>query len=315
MSEDSLMSEELPSSASANSAGALLRNARLARGLELDTLAQLLKVPVRKLEALEADRHSELPGLAFVRSLAQTYSRQVGLDPAVVLAALPSSVVPPQQLEKVSRGLQTPYREVGGTTLARSGGAPDWLRMAYIVPALLLLLALAFWFAPPMRSMFGSLGWPSSAGSASASSVSEALTPSAPASAVQDLKPVNIEPSNGAAVTPAATMPAPASSEPVIETVHSAPQPDAAASQADPAAAAGPVVLRTTGESWIEVRDARGKVLLSRTVPAGEVIGLDGQFPMKLKIGIAKSAQVTLRGEPVDLVPFTRGLIANVVLK
>lgn len=315
MSEDSLMSEELPSSASANSAGALLRNARLARGLELDTLAQLLKVPVRKLEALEADRHSELPGLAFVRSLAQTYSRQVGLDPAVVLAALPSSVVPPQQLEKVSRGLQTPYREVGGTTLARSGGAPDWLRPAYIVPAL-LLLALAFWFAPPMRSMFGSLGWPSPADGGSASSVSEALTPSAPASAVQDLKPVNIEPSSSVTVTPslAVPAPAPASSEPVIDTVHSAPQPDVAASQAD-SPVAGPVVLRTTGDSWVEVRDARGKVLLSRTVPAGEVIGLDGQFPMKLRIGIAKSAQVTLRGEPVDLAPFTRGLIANVVLK
>ncbi|MEY8879541.1 MAG: helix-turn-helix domain-containing protein, partial [Leptothrix sp. (in: b-proteobacteria)] len=52
------------------SAGAQLRAARLARGYELDQMSLLLKVPVRKLEALEADRFDELPGLAFVRALA-----------------------------------------------------------------------------------------------------------------------------------------------------------------------------------------------------------------------------------------------------
>ena len=101
----------------------------------------------------------------------------------------------------------------------------------------------------------------------------------------------------------------------VSETVHSTP-PEAAPTEASaPPAASGVVVLRTTGESWIEVRDAAGVVLLSRTVLPGEVIGLDGPLPMRLKAGIANVTQVSLRGEPFSLAPFTRGNVATAVLK
>jgi cytoskeleton protein RodZ len=102
---------------------------------------------------------------------------------------------------------------------------------------------------------------------------------------------------------------------PVSETVHSAPMDTASAGASAPLAAAGAVVLRTTGESWIEVRDAAGAVLLSRTVLPGEVIGLDGAMPMRMKVGIANVTQVTVRGEPFSLAPFTRGNVANAVLK
>ena len=104
------------------SAGRLLQAGRERRGLELDALAQLLKVPVRKLQALEADRFEELPGAAFTRSLAQSYARQVGVDVQEVLALLPQAIVPPQRLEHVSRGLQTPYREGSGAHFGGSGG-------------------------------------------------------------------------------------------------------------------------------------------------------------------------------------------------
>lgn len=303
------MSDVTPPSVAQGSAGAMLRAARKARGLDLDTLAQLLKVPARKLEALEEDRHAELPGLAFVRSLALSYARQVGIDPQPVLAALPSSGVPPQRLEHVTRGLQTPYRDGGGGGFGR-GGWPEWLRPAYLVPALLLLLALAFLFAPPVRSMFGSVGWPSMSGARTAEAVSEVLAPAAPASSV-----TAVELPASAVVIPAASAPAPvpAPSGPVIETVHSAPTPEPSASVAP--AAAGTVVLRTTAESWVEVRDAGGTTLLSRTVPAGEVVGLDGAMPMRVRIGVASAVEVTLRGEPVDLKPYTRGTTATAILK
>ncbi|HYE38489.1 MAG TPA: helix-turn-helix transcriptional regulator, partial [Ramlibacter sp.] len=50
-------------------AGALLRDAREAAGLHVATLAANLKVPVRKLEALEEDRYDLLPDAVFVRAL------------------------------------------------------------------------------------------------------------------------------------------------------------------------------------------------------------------------------------------------------
>lgn len=316
------MSEVTPLPAGSGSAGALLRAARQARGMEIDALAQVLKVPERKLAALEADRYDELPGMAFVRSLAQSYARQVGLDATRVLAALPQASVPPQKLENVSRGLQTPYREgAGGTTFGRSGsGLPEWLKLTYLVPALLLLLALAFWFAPPMRSMFGAIGWPASATEAPA--VSEVLTvPAEAASAGGGASAVL----PGVVVSePVVVVPVPVPVPPAVgasavsvvsETVHSAPPVPTAAEASAPPAVAGTVVLRTTGDSWIEVRDAKGAVLLSRTVLPGEVVGLDGTLPMRLKAGIANVTQVTLRGEPFDLGPFTRGNVATAILK
>lgn len=310
------MSDVTPPPAGTLSAGAMLRAARQARGLELDTLAQVLKVPERKLDLLEADRYDALPGLAFARSLAHSYARQVGLDAAQVLALLPSAGLPPQQhLEKVSRGLQTPYHEgAGSNPFGRSaGGLPDWLKPAFLVPALVLLAALAFWFAPPMQTMFGAIGWP----------VSEASDVAPATTTVETTAPVLTSPASSAVGTvvvpvPVAVVPSAPATAPVVpavsETVHSTPPPAPPEASAPPTVS-GAVVLRTSGESWVEVRDASGSVLLSRTVLPGEVIGLDGVFPMRLKAGIASVMQVSVRGEAVDLAPFTRGNVATAILK
>jgi cytoskeleton protein RodZ len=317
------MSDVTPPPDGTQSAGAMLRAARQARGLEIDALAQVLKVPERKLAALESDRYDELPGLPFARSLAQSYARQVGLDAARVLALLPSASPPhQQQLENVSRGLQTPYREGASSNPFGRGntGLPEWLKPVYLVPAILLLAALAFWFAPPMRSMFGAIGWPSSEGEATAtSSLSEGSSAGVNAASAASGASAGVLVSAPAAVVVPVVPVAPAASAPAAvpmsETVHSAPPEPTSNEASAPPAAGGTVVLRTTGESWIEVRDAGGAVLLSRTVLPGEVIGLEGTMPMRLKAGIANVTQVTVRGEPFSLAPFTRGNIATAVLK
>jgi cytoskeleton protein RodZ len=53
-------------------AGAMLRKARMAAGLHVAALAVSMKVPVKKLEALESDRLDLLPDVAFVRALASS---------------------------------------------------------------------------------------------------------------------------------------------------------------------------------------------------------------------------------------------------
>ncbi|MBU7575138.1 MAG: helix-turn-helix domain-containing protein, partial [Hydrogenophaga sp.] len=55
----------------------LLRAAREAAGLHIAALAAALKVPVKKLEALEAGRYSELPDLTFARALASSACRHL----------------------------------------------------------------------------------------------------------------------------------------------------------------------------------------------------------------------------------------------
>ena len=62
------------------SAGALLRQAREEAGLHVATLAANLKVPVRKLEALEDDRYDLLGDAVFVRGLASSICRTLKVD-------------------------------------------------------------------------------------------------------------------------------------------------------------------------------------------------------------------------------------------
>ena len=64
---------EVPEAAGVT-AGGLLREARQASGMHIAALAVALKVPVSKLEALEADNFGALPDTVFVRALASAKS-------------------------------------------------------------------------------------------------------------------------------------------------------------------------------------------------------------------------------------------------
>ncbi|MFM2346820.1 MAG: hypothetical protein RL654_1573 [Pseudomonadota bacterium] len=294
------------------SAGRLLQAGRERRGLELDALAQLLKVPVRKLQALEADRFEELPGAAFTRSLAQSYARQIGVDVQEVLALLPQAIVPPQRLEHVSRGLQTPYREGGGAHFGGSGGF-DGFRPVHAIALALLALALLLWLLPPLSTLVPSLGLSSRSEPAA---VEVAASSEGPASDTVVVETVHGTPEDPA-VTPALP-PVPQAASAVVPTPAagaSAPSVAPASSAPAVAAAAGTVVLKTRAASWVEVRDAGNAVLLSRTLPSGETVSLDGAMPMRVRIGLASAIEISLRGEPVDLKPYTRGTSATVLLK
>lgn len=295
------------------SAGRLLQAGRERRGLELDALAQLLKVPVRKLQALEADRFEELPGAAFTRSLAQSYARQVGVDVQEVLALLPQAIVPPQRLEHVSRGLQTPYREGSGAHFGGSGGRGGFegFRPVHGVALALLALALLLWLLPPLSTLLPSLGL---------SSRSEPAAEVAAGSEAAASSTVVVETVHGVPAEQVTTpVPPAASAVPVMPVPVAASAPPAASSASAPvpatAAPAGTVVLKTRAASWIEVRDAGNAVLLSRTLQSGETVGLDGAMPMQVRVGVASALELSLRGEPVDLKPYTRGTSATVVLK
>ena len=89
----------------------------------------------------------------------------------------------------------------------------------------------------------------------------------------------------------------------------------AAASAPATASATGAIVLRTTAQSWVEVIDGSGRTLISRLIPAGETVGLDGSFPMRVKVGNAQGTQVEVRGQPFDIGPHVRDNVARFEVK
>jgi cytoskeleton protein RodZ len=292
----------------ARSAGALLREARQAQGMHIAALAALIKVAQRKLEALEADRFDELPDATFTRALAQTVCRALKIDAAPVLALLPGPAG--YRLEQVGEGINAPFRDRPGRH-----EPSDWSMLASpaVWGPLLLLAAAAVVYLMPAGWLTGLQPAPvASSPTGAPVAVESAASASAPAVVLMPPAPVidAASPSVGEVASAPANVAAP---------MATASAPTAAPTQATGSDSArsgsGSLQVRTKAQSWIEVQDARSKVLLARMLQAGEIVALDGQAPLRLKIGNAGATDVIFRGQPVDLAPSTRDNVARLELK
>jgi len=320
MNEDNLMSDQ--ATAAASSAGGLLRSARELQGLSLEHLASLLKVTVLKLEALEADRHDQLPGRAFVRSLAMSVCRQLDMDALPVLEALPALVAPSSDLEHVTRGLATPFHATDARILPGFPATlPDWLRPGVSVPVVLLLLALAFWMAPGARTWLGGSSPAAKAGEAASAAEFSVSTAGLASGVLAASAPMGVGAvgavggaTAGAVDAGATGLAGAASATAMSKASVGAVLPATMGASAPASAASGVLVITTVKGTWLEVRDSRA-VVASRTLPAGEVLTLDGQPPFKLKIGNALGVQITYQGLPVDLTAATKDNIVRLELK
>ena len=282
------MSEPGAAPTSPGSAGAQLRAARERQGMHVAALAAAIKIPQRRLEALEADRYDELPDATFARALALTVCRALKIDPAPVLAQLPR--IGDKPLPDVAGGLNAPYRERSGRAERPAGLAPLRHPLSWAALLVLLAAALVLWLPEGgWRSLLSdSTATPASATTASAAMPAVASVAAAASSVVEE-------------IVPAAA--APASADP------------AAASAVAAAPVAGLAVLRASNASWVEVIDAAGQVLLQRVLQPGESVGLDGRLPLRLKIGNAAVTSLQFRGREVDLAPHTRDNVARLELK
>ncbi|WP_176256718.1 RodZ domain-containing protein [Derxia lacustris] len=118
--------------------------------------------------------------------------------------------------------------------------------------------------------------------------------------------PVVAAPATPPAVSPAPTVsPAPASAPP-----SAAPQatPVAAASAA---AGASRLKLDFERETWIEIRDASGKIVSTGVSAAGASVNAEGRPPFKIIIGNVPGTRFAVDGRNVDLAPFSSGNVAR----
>lgn len=293
-------------------AGALLRNAREAAGLHIAALAVLLKVPVKKLEALEQDQFDLLPDTVFARALASSVCRTLKVDATLVLERLPQLRGP--RLDRAGAGINAPFRPSSmgqGSPLSMQVSRPAVLfGVAFLLGGLILI----FLPAGKPDAASGRLG----ADGALASEGQPTMPTAAASPAVVTIKGLTTTTGNS---VPALVVPAQASApvsgpSATLEnstTTLSVTAPDAAPS--GQTATAGVVVFHATGESWIEVTDAKGIVVLRRTLAAGEVAGASGALPLSAVVGRADATQVQVRGQAFDLNKVARNNVARFEVK
>lgn len=292
-------------------AGGLLRAAREAQGLHLAVLAATLKVTPQKLEAIENDRPDHLPDATFARALAQSMCRALKIDAEPVLSRLPQAASGGRGLDHVARGLNQPFHDRG----VPSDGM-EWQRFLsppLVGAAFLVLAAVAVYLLPAgwVGRLLPAEGGASAAPETTVSSpVAEGAVLSQQTAVPQAASPA-VSPVPAASPAEQSGADAAPSGSAVIDTVFSAPVGTAASASA----AGGLLTMRAVAESWVEVRDAKGQVLLSRTLAAGEAAGLDGPLPMHVTVGNAEGTQLVFRGQPVVLSASTRDNVARLELK
>ena len=343
---------EVPAAASlpeGASAGRLLRQARQAQGMHIAALAGAIKVTPRKLEALEADRFDELPDATFTRALAQTVCRALKIDAAPVLALLPQAGGG-RGLGHLGEGLNTPFRE--GYGHARDNDESLLGRPAVWAPLVLLLIAAGVYLAPAAwfdrgrdradtpTGLAGAGRIAATPADASASRVqneggtavagaASAVAAGSESAAADAASAVAAVPGRGAASAAAVAADRPVANEasPDAASGTAAARPGEAAPTAaaialaaalpeKPSEAAPQLLqLRALRDSWIEVTDAHGQALLSRTLKSGESVGLEGDLPLRLRIGNVAGTEVSFRGRAVALEPYNRNNLARFELK
>ncbi|WP_062383479.1 RodZ domain-containing protein [Pseudomonas abietaniphila] len=138
-------------------------------------------------------------------------------------------------------------------------------------------------------------------------------TPTAPTTAAPATSAT--APAHGTAAAPVA----PAHTVPTTPATSTVPAPAAAqtpaATEAAPVpAGAGQVHIAFSADCWFQITDGNGKVLASGLKRSGDSVDVSGKPPLAVRLGVARAAQVSYNGQPVDVAPFTSGQTARMKL-
>lgn len=267
--------------------------------MHLGVLAVTLKVPVRQLEALENDDYGVFRGPAFARAVAQAVCRQLGIDPVPVLAGLP-----PVKAALSAKPADAAPRSAPRFTTPRSRRA--WPVSPKVMGLALLMLlgsaALLWWPTSVSTPVEANAPVLPPTPTASEAAGDEALpvgvnVPSVPADAPASAAPASAPAGKGASATPQAAVPS-ASPAPATTSVPASSGASAGAEQG--------LHIEAQGDTWLEVRNSQGQLVVNRLLQQGQSETVTLQPPFNVVLGRAHQARVSWRGQPFDLAPHTR---------
>lgn len=256
--------------------GDSLRRAREARGLTVADVSHALKFSPRQIDALEAGQFGLLPGGVFVRGFVRSYAKFLRLDEAPLLVMLEVDSEP------VASEVRPP--ENMGVAADASGRHP----VSLLVPAAVLLGLAA--------SAIGT--WHFLAGDKTPSppsppKVASDSTVAAPSAVPVQSPQVRIEPPVAEAGAQNAGAPQPVAVPPGMRQI----------------------VLEFSEKSWLEIKDATQKVVLTGEHPAGTRQIAVGKPPFQLWVGRASVVRVHYDDREIDLRPHAREDVARLTVQ
>jgi cytoskeleton protein RodZ len=292
--------------------GPVLAAERERQGLSRAEMAQRLRISTSQVEAMETDDYARLPRGTFLRGFVRNYAKALGLDPAELVAELdraqprasaPGIVVPTQNIrfDPLGERFSSPYVKaamLAATVVVLAFAVLYWwffMRPATMAatatavkrPAIEVSQPLVTLQPEPVRAVA-----PPAEPLAEPPPATQVAPAAAPAPSRADAVPAASTPGNAPAAKPAASPPAAIASEPLPP---------------------GSKSLRFTfsDASWVEIKDARGRTLISRINPKGSSAEVAGKPPFTVWIGNAPEVKMYYDNKEFDLAPHTRVAVAR----
>lgn len=298
------------------SAGQMLKSAREKACVPLSLLSQTLKVPVKQLEALEADDLGASKSAVFTRGLAAAVCRHLQTDPAPILALLPSTPLnlSPQKTVETTHVAVKYLKSIRPPASRQKRSVWAW------AVAMLLLIAALLWVPAPTQ--WGWLqdvqAWVESMGQDEPEEISATISAPTTETAEVVAMPLPVSQTPVAAVEPAST-PTPTPKASPSATTTEANAPAAVTPNTTPAKPTKPGtvdwVFTATADSWVEVRNGPTTVVWSGLLKAGQSQPIQSPLPANVVVGRAQGVTVTLRGQAFDLKPHTQVTVARFEVK
>jgi cytoskeleton protein RodZ len=271
----------------------VLAVARAAQNLSVADVARQLKLSERQVEALEAGAFDKLPGPVFVRGFIRNYARLLKLEPDRVFASLNLDPAAQPERHEMPRSPEIPFPP------------PDRRRWPkYAVAAGLAIAGLAAYELyreqPPAPTMTRE--------SPSSQAVAVAPRPA------PDVVPVTVNAPEAPGAAKSEDTSGQPAAQPASGTPESAPV-SPAQTDARRGAEEGELHFIFGMESWVEVRDADGRIMLTRLNPRGSEQRIKGKPPFRLIVGNARGVQLTYNGRPVDLERHIKVSVAHLTVE
>jgi cytoskeleton protein RodZ len=287
------MSEVEPA-AERSSPGRTLAAARNELNLSVAEVSRQIKFGVKQIAAIEADDYDRLPGTTFVRGMIRSYAKLLQLDPQPLLAELGRRDVPAAAMVDLHTSEQEPFLESGRKS-----------NRIYVLMSLAAMLAVAVvvyeWYF-----------------SAAPTGEVVAIVPKRPKGEVAQAPPsASAQPVETQPVQPLLSAETERPGETATQTVEpreaAMPPPDAETANAP--GGLKRIELEFDEVAWVQIKQADGKILLSRLNPAGSKQSIQGEPPFEVVIGNAPNVRLTYDDAPVDLRPYFKVDVARLTLE
>jgi len=274
--------------------GAELKQAREARGLSVEDVAQSLKFAPRQIESLEAERFDRLPGPTIARGMVRNYARLLKLEPEPMLERMAPRVAPAEDPGQLAARFKRPV------PFSDSGRRSTLIYAGFSVGVLLLVGVVAYEWQQERAAP-------------------EFVAPAQPQRPAPEATRVQEPPAALARAEPQPEVEKPKVEKPKVEIEEPKPEPETLKPEAEKPkpvpAGMQRLVFSLQEEAWLEVRDGAGRLLVSSLNPAGTERVVHGRPPFELVIGNASHVMLTQNGRPVDIKPHIKVEVARFTLK